>query len=65
MTLNRLTTRALARVSPSACDAHELALSEDAVYGMSTYLNDRASSVYAGSNEIQRNIVARSLLAGH
>ena len=57
-------TRALARVSPSECDAHALALPEDAIYGMSTYLNDRASSVYAGSNEIQRNIVARSLLAG-
>lgn len=31
----------------------------------STYLNDRAASIYAGTNEIQRDIVARSFLARH
>jgi alkylation response protein AidB-like acyl-CoA dehydrogenase len=27
------------------------------------YLNERAGSIYAGSNEIQRNILAKVLLA--
>jgi alkylation response protein AidB-like acyl-CoA dehydrogenase len=26
------------------------------------YLNDRAASTYAGSNEIQRNIIAKMVL---
>jgi alkylation response protein AidB-like acyl-CoA dehydrogenase len=30
----------------------------DAMTAMSRYLNDRAASIYAGSNEIQRNIIA-------
>ena len=29
---------------------------------MATYLNDRAASIYAGTNEVQRNIVAKILL---
>jgi alkylation response protein AidB-like acyl-CoA dehydrogenase len=29
---------------------------------MRTYLNDRAASIYAGANEIQRNIIAAALL---
>ena len=29
---------------------------------MSKYLNDRAGSIYAGSNEIQRNIMAKAVL---
>jgi acyl-CoA dehydrogenase len=29
---------------------------------MSAYLNDRAASIYAGSNEVQRNIIAAQLL---
>ncbi len=37
---------------------------EEAIFGMSAYMNDRASSIYAGSNEIQRNIIAARLLAG-
>ncbi len=40
-----------------------LALPEDAVFAMSTYLNDRAASIYAGTNEVQRNLIARHLLA--
>ncbi|MEZ2298758.1 acyl-CoA dehydrogenase family protein [Variovorax sp. RCC_210] len=41
----------------------ELAIPEEAVFSMSAYLNDRAASIYAGSNEVQRNIIASSLLA--
>ena len=40
-----------------------LPVPEDAVFSMSAYLNDRAASIYAGSNEVQRNIVAAHLLA--
>lgn len=41
----------------------DLAIPEEAVFSMSAYLNDRAASIYAGSNEVQRNIIASSLLA--
>lgn len=36
---------------------------DDALTVMPTYLNNRASSIYGGSNEIQRDIIAKSLLA--
>ena len=29
---------------------------------MARYLNDRAASIYGGSNEIQRNIIAKMVL---
>jgi alkylation response protein AidB-like acyl-CoA dehydrogenase len=35
---------------------------EHALPVMSKYLNDRAGSIYAGSNEIQRNIMAKAVL---
>ena len=35
---------------------------QDALLAMPRYLNNRAASVYGGSNEIQRNIMARLLL---
>lgn len=38
-------------------------LDEEASFAMSAYLNDRAASIYAGTNEIQRNLVAAHLLA--
>lgn len=38
-------------------------LPEDAVFAMSAYLNDRAASIYAGTSEVQRNIIASHLLA--
>ncbi len=40
-----------------------LPVPERSVYAMSSYLNDRAASIYAGTNEVQRNIVAGQLLA--
>ncbi len=40
-----------------------LPLPEHAVFAMSAYLNDRAASIYAGTNEVQRNIIAQHLLA--
>ena len=43
--------------------ADDLAIPEDAVFAMSAYLNDRAASIYAGSSEVQRNIIAAHLLA--
>jgi acyl-CoA dehydrogenase len=38
------------------------ALLEHAITGMSSYLNDRAASIYAGTNEVQRNIIAAAML---
>ena len=54
---------AVARVPMPDCAAHELALDEEPAFSMSAYLNDRAASIYAGSNEVQRNIIAQQLLA--
>ena len=34
----------------------------DAMLGMSRFLNDRAATIYAGSNEIQRNIIAKAMI---
>jgi acyl-CoA dehydrogenase len=45
------------------CAQGDLAVPEEAVFAMSAYLNDRAASIYAGSNEVQRNIIASQLLA--
>jgi len=49
----------------AAADAatYALALPEDAIFAMSAYLNDRAASIYAGTNEVQRNLIAQHLLA--
>ncbi|MEX3899931.1 acyl-CoA dehydrogenase family protein [Paraburkholderia sp. BR10954] len=41
----------------------ELPVPEDSVFNMAAYLNDRAASIYGGTNEIQRNIIAAHLLA--
>ena len=35
---------------------------EPLVTGMARYLNNRAGSIYGGSNEVQRNIMAKSVL---
>ena len=55
---------ALYRPPLSQASEHALALSEDAVFAMSSYLNDRAASIYGGTNEVQRNIIAAQLLRG-
>ncbi len=52
-----------ARLPLADCAAHVLAMPEDAVFAMSSYLNDRAASIYAGTNEVQRNLIAQHLLA--
>jgi acyl-CoA dehydrogenase len=54
---------AAARLPQADCAAHALALPEDAIFAMSSYLNDRAASIYAGTNEVQRNLIAQHLLA--
>lgn len=48
-------------IAPWMQQDHELL--EQAIVGMSSYLNDRAASIYAGSNEVQRNIIAAQILA--
>ena len=52
-----------ARLPMADCAQHALAMPEDAVFAMSAYLNDRAASIYAGTNEVQRNLIAQHLLA--
>ena len=54
----------LSRPSMQEAADHVLPLSEDAVFAMSSYLNDRAASIYGGTNEVQRNIIAAQLLKG-
>jgi acyl-CoA dehydrogenase len=41
----------------------DLPVPEDSVFNMAAYLNDRAASIYGGTNEVQRNIIAAHLLA--
>ncbi len=51
-------------LDPRARMVNEMGLigPEDCVTAMPKYLNDRAGSIYAGSNEIQRNILAKGEL---
>jgi acyl-CoA dehydrogenase len=53
---------AAARVPLAAASEGAFPLPEAAVFGMTAYLNDRAASIYAGTNEIQRNLIAARLL---
>ncbi|ARN19690.1 acyl-CoA dehydrogenase family protein [Piscinibacter gummiphilus] len=55
---------ATARVPMELCESDPLGVPESAAFGMSAYLNDRAASIYAGTNEVQRNLIAAHLLAG-
>ena len=53
---------------PLQPEAREFRATADFVgpdYGLTVvpqYLNDRAASIYAGSNEVQRNIIAKTVL---
>ncbi|MEJ8851824.1 acyl-CoA dehydrogenase family protein [Variovorax rhizosphaerae] len=44
------------------CELDDMTVPEEAVFAMSAYLNDRAASIYAGTNEVQRNIIAAQIL---
>ena len=35
---------------------------EESVFATRAYLNDRAASIYGGTNEVQRNIIAKRVL---
>ncbi len=55
---------AQANLTMAECaDDAQTPLPEEAVYAMSIYLNDRAASIYAGTNEVQRNLISQQLLA--
>lgn len=56
---------AAARLPMGEAAAHALALPEDALWAMGTYLNDRAATIYGGTNEVQRNLIAQHLLSAH
>lgn len=68
--LKLLGTETAQRIDALACDMIGLAgwaegdgqTPDAAVVAVPRYLNDRAASIYAGSNEIQRDLVARMLL---
>ena len=44
-------------------EAHALPITEASVFATRAYLNDRAASIYGGTNEVQRNLIARHLIA--
>ena len=43
-------------------EAHALPVPEASVFATHAYLNDRAASIYGGTNEVQRNLIARHIL---
>ncbi len=64
-------TEAAQRIDVLACDIAGLSgwcvadgqTADHVAVAVPRYLNDRAASIYAGSNEIQRDLIARQLLA--
>jgi len=42
--------------------AHALPVPEASAFATHAYLNDRAASIYGGTNEVQRNLIARHIL---
>ena len=68
--LKILGTEAAQRIDTLACEAMGYAawaeadgqVSADVAVAVPRYLNDRAASIYAGSNEIQRDLIARMML---
>jgi alkylation response protein AidB-like acyl-CoA dehydrogenase len=69
-TLKVLGTEAMQRIDALACDILGPAAwampngqtPVDEAVAVPRYLNDRAASIYAGSNEIQRDLIAKTLL---
>jgi len=43
-------------------ETHALPVPEASVFATHAYLNDRAASIYGGTNEVQRNLIARHIL---
>ena len=58
----RLDGLALEIAGADACVRPHDAMSDDLAVALPRYLNNRASTIYAGSNEIQRDLVARALV---
>ena len=69
--LKVLGTEAMQRIDALACDIEGQAAwamptgqtPADLAVAVPRYLNDRAASIYAGSNEIQRDLIAKLILA--
>ena len=47
-----------------ACSRDNSDFSEDELLAMPYYMNTRAASIYAGSNEVQRSLLAKAVMAG-
>ncbi|MBS0474671.1 MAG: acyl-CoA dehydrogenase family protein [Proteobacteria bacterium] len=68
--LKVLGTESMQRIDRIACDIEGVAgwaipteqTPSDLAVAVPRYLNDRAASIYAGSNEIQRDLIARMIL---
>lgn len=68
--LKVLGTESMQRIDRIACDIEDVAAwavptgqtPADLAVAVPRYLNDRAASIYAGSNEIQRDLIARMIL---
>ena len=50
------------RLPLELAEADAMLVPEASVFSMNAYLNDRAASIYGGTNEVQRNIIAAHLL---
>jgi len=55
--------RAQLLIRDSLSQSWPAATSEDVDWALPRYLNSRAATIYAGTNEIQRNLIARSIFA--
>ena len=57
-----LVRRALRAAGQAAGHNQPTVAPDYGITAMPLYLNNRASTIYAGSNEIQRNIIAKAIL---
>lgn len=66
--INSLTRQALGAAAapfpPEELPANALTVPEEAAAAAATYFNNRKVSIFGGSNEIQRNIIAKDLFKG-